>query len=178
MIPRLRLFLWKLVQNALPLAKVLNHRLSTGDPYCQTCKQEEESTQHLLFSCPFSKACWFAGPLPLQTDQFVQMEDTKEAIKALAQITSDEDWSSITCVIWAIWRCRNDQTYSAKQATFSQFKSYFTAIWLETSIMAWGLHKSVQLLQEAPIEDADHMLHCQVDGSWIANWEGGIGQII
>lgn len=50
-LPRLRLFLWKLMHGALPLAKILHARISRGDPTCAVCGQGEEDVIHMLFSC-------------------------------------------------------------------------------------------------------------------------------
>lgn len=53
--PRVRIFLWKVVQRGLPFAATLARRLSTGDPICVVCGNEEEDENHLIFRCAFAK---------------------------------------------------------------------------------------------------------------------------
>lgn len=60
-LPRIRMFLWKLMHNALPLAKIIHARISKGDPTCAVCGQGEEDLIHMLFLCPFARACCLMG---------------------------------------------------------------------------------------------------------------------
>lgn len=66
-VPRVRLLLWKLLHNVLPLSKILNTRTGRGDPYCATCGDMEEDVMHFAFHCPFIRMCWFTRPLQLSS---------------------------------------------------------------------------------------------------------------
>lgn len=55
--PRMHLFIWKLIHRALPLMKILSDRTGTGDPLCATYGYASEDVMHLLFGCAFSRAC-------------------------------------------------------------------------------------------------------------------------
>lgn len=67
-VPRVRIFLWKLMRNALPLAGILASKIHTIDPTCATCGFGDEQVPHLLFTCPFSRACWFSCSLNIRSD--------------------------------------------------------------------------------------------------------------
>lgn len=66
-LPRIRVFLWKLLHRALPLAKIMHRRFPAQSPICVVCGCQEEDVSHLLHFCPFSRACFLAGPLGLRT---------------------------------------------------------------------------------------------------------------
>lgn len=55
--PRIRLFIWKLIQNALPVGAVIKARTSNRDPACQTCANVEEDVVHMAFHCPLARSC-------------------------------------------------------------------------------------------------------------------------
>lgn len=62
-LPRIRIFLWKLMHGALPLAKILATRTSRGEPTCTVCNQGDEDVLHMLFWCPFCKSLLAAWTL-------------------------------------------------------------------------------------------------------------------
>lgn len=98
---------------------------------------------------------------------------------ALAHITSDGEWATVCCTIWAIWRCRNDHAYSAKEASFLKFSSYLSVVMTESKIREGGalkLRNGIDLGQNVEIEQQMEYT-CQVDGSWISNWDRGIGLV-
>lgn len=68
LLPRIRLFVWKLSKGALPLAGIISARIKTTDPTCTVCGTDKEDVPHLLFNCPFARGCWYASPLALRSD--------------------------------------------------------------------------------------------------------------
>lgn len=76
-LPRIRMFLWKVMHGALPLAKILHTRISRGDPNCLMCCQGEEDMMHMLFLCPFARACWLMGPLAIRTENLPSLLQNK-----------------------------------------------------------------------------------------------------
>jgi zinc-binding in reverse transcriptase len=46
-LPRVKVFLWKVGQNALPVMAVLQRRISIISPLCQICGSENESIWHM-----------------------------------------------------------------------------------------------------------------------------------
>lgn len=68
-VPRVRLFIWKIMQNGLPLSKTITHRIGKGDSTCLLCNRGEEDGFHLFFGCDFARACWFSSPPSIRSDQ-------------------------------------------------------------------------------------------------------------
>lgn len=60
--PKLRVFLWSIIQNALSLGENLQRRGVTTDVVCPRCKATE-TTMHTFFLCPFTKEVWRQIPL-------------------------------------------------------------------------------------------------------------------
>lgn len=52
-VPRVRLFLWRALQNGLTTTHEMARRIRTIRPVCPHCSQENEFTMHLLFFLPY-----------------------------------------------------------------------------------------------------------------------------
>lgn len=62
--PKVKLFLWKALQGALPTSQQLQDRHISVDLACVKCG-EPESILHLLFHCPFAQQVWAQAPSKL-----------------------------------------------------------------------------------------------------------------
>ncbi|XP_040987665.1 uncharacterized protein LOC121235382 [Juglans microcarpa x Juglans regia] len=51
-------FLWRAYQEALPTQSNLFKKKIVSDPICSICNREEESVQHVLWSCEVAKDVW------------------------------------------------------------------------------------------------------------------------
>lgn len=168
--PRIRLFFWKLINNALPLSSILAHRMRRGDPTCLICGQHDESVTHMLLTCPFARSCWMSSPVPLRTENLNM--PVKELILMLDKLLSDEQWTACTNVAWAIWRCRNDHAYSGSRPTRGKFISYLAKIQSETGLAATATRSKEGMGEVCNTEEA---IRCYVDGSWSDSWQAGAG---
>jgi hypothetical protein len=54
----LQVFLWKACHDILPSRVNLHCRKLIEDPLCPLCLQEEETTGHILWSCPSAQDVW------------------------------------------------------------------------------------------------------------------------
>ena len=54
-------FLWRLCTNSLVTNMNLYKRKVRQDPVCAICKKEEETVEHLCFTCEWTALVWFAG---------------------------------------------------------------------------------------------------------------------
>jgi len=53
--PKIKLFLWRILSAALPVADQILRRGMNVDPCCQICGQEGESINHVLFTCSVAR---------------------------------------------------------------------------------------------------------------------------
>ena len=53
--PKIRTFIWWACSNCLPTRDNLHHRRVRVELTCELCKQEPETTTHILWTCPFAR---------------------------------------------------------------------------------------------------------------------------
>ncbi|XP_078175199.1 uncharacterized protein LOC144568705 [Carex rostrata] len=177
-LPRIRVFIWKLLHGALPLAKNLASRTSRGDPTCVVCQHDDEDVLHMLFMCPFARACWLRGPLALRTDRLSC--DLPSIFTWIFDHSSEETWTDMANTAWAVWRCRNEKVYGGKVPTFERFQQILNLISREARIVAVAhLKKGARVEEEgAQVSSSLKVYRCMVDGSWKPPWRGGIGFVV
>ncbi|XP_042983410.1 uncharacterized protein LOC122312832 [Carya illinoinensis] len=76
---RLKLLLWKVLNNILPTRSLLKNCLSLSESQVNypICDSEEENVNHLFLNCTFSKVLWRLSPLPLDISKFASIGITK-----------------------------------------------------------------------------------------------------
>ena len=60
---KIKLFIWKCIQGALPVREAVSRRTRIGDPICRTCGEAQETSEHLLLTCPHTADIWKASPI-------------------------------------------------------------------------------------------------------------------
>ena len=70
--PKIKFFMWKLVNSFLPTRKALQGKGIQCEVWCAICEEREESIQHLFFNCSISKEIWrlFHIDMPRQCESF------------------------------------------------------------------------------------------------------------
>lgn len=106
-IPRIRLFIWKLVQKALPTNSRLaahNSEISAECPLCDN--QVSETENHLFRKCHFARSIWFGCDLNTVNSQI----NTNSIVKWVEIWISDPKYSKIceqiATIIWFLWKYR------------------------------------------------------------------------
>lgn len=178
--PRIRIFIWKLIRKALPLGATLASRGIQVDTICAICAECEEDTNHMAFLCPFARACWYSSNLGITSHSLTApMVDT---LTEMIEVIDENQWTEIVNSIWALWRCRNDATYGGNKPEIQSFRDYYARIQQESQLI--GTARQPRKRQEDNLipggSDDNQMgrVKCWVDGSWIRNWNGGIGAVI
>ncbi|KAJ4789072.1 RNA-directed DNA polymerase (reverse transcriptase)-related family protein [Rhynchospora pubera] len=104
LIPRVRLFLWKLVNNALPVTGTCASRLRKPVPLCEVCNLQPDLPPHALFQCPFAETFWFASPFCMRT-QCLPF-DVKELVFTVCQSLQGSMFVGFAYHLWALWKTR------------------------------------------------------------------------
>ncbi|GMY29521.1 putative ribonuclease h protein [Fagus crenata] len=99
-------FLWRACQEALPTKFHLHKRHIIKEPHCVFCSQAEETTSHVLWACPFANSVWSLMGRQLQkctisSEEFFLITSH---IMTLLPKSELELWAT---TMWALWNARN-----------------------------------------------------------------------
>ncbi|CAL9232629.1 unnamed protein product [Arabidopsis halleri] len=109
--PKIRHFLWRGLSGALATATQLRTRTIPADPVCQKCCQEEETVNHILFTCPFANAVWrHVYSLVGQIRFSFSLEDNLRRLLLRATHPSLNTSQRLVpfWIMWRLWKSRND----------------------------------------------------------------------
>lgn len=73
-IPKIKVFMWTLCQNALPTSENLRRRKIAPEATCQLCKKDPETEEHLFLLCPRS-----SNPRASRSTPLVHVESKKRS---------------------------------------------------------------------------------------------------
>ncbi|KAJ1687788.1 hypothetical protein LUZ63_019178 [Rhynchospora breviuscula] len=103
--PKIKIFLWRLLQRGLPMAVNMHVRLPNFPPICQRCHQENEFETHCLFFCSTSRQVWFGSALGIRVHDLPL--NIEPAIQQIAGSLDEEGMKMFATTIWEIWKERN-----------------------------------------------------------------------
>ena len=104
--PKIKIFAWKVVNHALPVASALHKRKIVDSASCSRCKMAWESIGHALFTCKHAKTVWKNTPFRIDFSAAHRMMQGDYLIH-LAGTNTKMDFKSLICVMWCIWYNRN-----------------------------------------------------------------------
>ena len=107
--PKLKIFLWQLCHNALPVKGTLFRRGLQIDPLCQACSADIEDIDHIFIHCPMAKRVWDMAITHqwLPTMPFNQpATGLRDELHIMAQ--NKFPWlSRVVLLLWSLWKSRN-----------------------------------------------------------------------
>ncbi|KAM2248449.1 hypothetical protein ACFX1S_003458 [Malus domestica] len=89
----------------------LFNRRVVQNPLCPLCKEFPESTEHVLFLCPWTIGVWFASSLNYRLDRasITTFDEWWSALKRTMGVNTDsQSWVYIAAsfICWEIWKSR------------------------------------------------------------------------
>ena len=119
--PKLKIFLWKLANRALPVGEALARRGIAATTSCKKCGANE-SEIHTFFQCPFAKKVWDLLPAMHKPSEATPtilslIENSKRMITLPPTGVSKPlfPW-----LLWNLWTCRNQLLFEDKKFTESE----------------------------------------------------------
>lgn len=108
---KIKIFIWKAMCGAIPMAERLNTRGMEVDQRCHLCGLEGESINNVLFTCSLSCQIWALSSLPLPEDGF----DPRSIYQNLHHVllmcknfrVPIEVRRSPPWILWSLWKNRN-----------------------------------------------------------------------
>ncbi|KAJ4794628.1 RNA-directed DNA polymerase (reverse transcriptase)-related family protein [Rhynchospora pubera] len=174
--PKIKVFMWRLLSDGLPLAQNLHNRIQSISPMCVRCNQENEYATHCFFFCQGSRMVWFAGSLGISTDSLPL--NVCEALHMITQQMNEENIRIFCLTLWEIWLARNDLVFQHRR---------FDPIAICKKVQAMGhaiegargenleLH---QLVERVPYELSVDEWQVLVDASWDTSQRAGSACVI
>jgi len=80
---------------------------------CALCDSNDEDNLHLLFKCPGSYNMWSMCIFDSANDNTINQEQVvPHIVYQLLQVLSSEEASLFSCVLWSIWKQRNNKIWN------------------------------------------------------------------
>ncbi|XP_072952512.1 uncharacterized protein [Typha angustifolia] len=113
--PRIRVFCWKLLWGRL-LTRAYLHYLHIGpEDRCAMCGLFSETSEHLLFSCRYSREVW---AILGTRERLVAADIDQDWITKEWGAGAEEDGRAkglIACTLWSLWKSRNGVVFREKR---------------------------------------------------------------
>ena len=133
--PRIKFFLWLLLQDRVWTATRLQLRGWENNYFCALCERNLETAVHLFTECPFAREVWtmvatWSSCLNLQPEGWNDYSDMEEWFFAITSIGTKAAHSLAMLTTWHIWKERNaivfQQNHSTVQALFAKIKDEYS----------------------------------------------------
>ncbi|KAG7576033.1 Ribonuclease H domain [Arabidopsis thaliana x Arabidopsis arenosa] len=112
---KLKVFMWKAISGAIPVADKLASRGISLDSRCQVCGLEGESINHLLFVCTLARQVWAMMGIPSPVNGFVDhaLFHNLHYVLMLAKNPKVQinNRRAIPWILWLLWKNRNNLVF-------------------------------------------------------------------
>lgn len=171
---KIKHFLWQALSNSIAAASLLVDRHCSHDRSCQRCGSEEESVNHILFTCPPALQTWALSDILTIPGSFPSTSLYEKFDYLLLRAKrSGATISMLSCfpwITWFIWKARNDKVFNGKDILQQDTLSH--------SIQEAEEWKVAQVIQHtAPMTETHGsseddrtepcLPRCQVVASWV-----------
>lgn len=117
--PKIKIFMWKAMSNALAVSDELSARGMKVDPRCQRCGENGESINHVLFSCPAARVVWAISGFPFPPRGF-EHHNLFENFEYLFSCGNDtkvpkEIGGAFPWILWTLWKNKNAFIFEGKE---------------------------------------------------------------
>ncbi|KAJ1688968.1 hypothetical protein LUZ63_013123 [Rhynchospora breviuscula] len=168
--PRARVFMWKVVHEALPVDGILSRKLGKPPQGCGLCGSPDESVVHSLFKCPRAMQMWLTSMFGLRTD--ILPDSAMELTSLLLSSLVPAQIAHFISTTWQFWKCRCKEVFEGKK--FSPHQVWKNAQgWTDLFVLVSGASLQYQGVFSSLPTNVQYM--CYTDGSWLHGGIGGAG---
>lgn len=116
--PKLKLFMWLILQNKAPTWENLQKHSFTRPSRCALCKSEEETNTHLFLDCTFTKSIWLEISRSLGPSLIWNGTNILEALQFWLAEQQNQNYKVLPLMVgWEIWLARNHAIFEDKPRT-------------------------------------------------------------
>ena len=101
--PKIRIFLWRAVNNFLPTKRELKRRHVEQEDFCETCGEEGETLFHVAFKCPLARRFWQSAKdlVGIKIPALHPATWTRDLLSPDKVLNTDA--AMIICGVWSLW---------------------------------------------------------------------------
>uniref|UniRef100_A0A803PZ39 Reverse transcriptase domain-containing protein n=1 Tax=Cannabis sativa TaxID=3483 RepID=A0A803PZ39_CANSA len=107
MAPKVMIFAWTAIQNALPVPAELFKKKSLTSASCSLCLNAWEFVGHAMFSCKHARQVWKIVGFAFNYKAAVSMK-AEDFLFQLSECYTKSELETIFCTMWSIWSDRNN----------------------------------------------------------------------
>ncbi|XP_027184267.1 uncharacterized protein LOC113782585 [Coffea eugenioides] len=112
-----KLFVWKILNRALPCREVVHKRTGKGDLICKRCGENTETVEHIFFQCKQAQMIWRMAPLQWDglkehTPDFSRWWSSLMEVQVRKE--GREHINLTVEILWQIWKARNEAEFEGK----------------------------------------------------------------
>lgn len=175
--PKVKVFAWRFLREALPSSLTLNQRISDIPAACCRCGTPE-SDLHLFFLCPFSRLTWMISSYHFDIDRF-QASSRLSLIIAFTVNNGPSriNLSNLFIIMWQLWKARNGFKFQGTFKEPSQVSYLADALISSFSQISSQFSLQDNEQSEAGTRRMDTIpngIKCYLDAAW-DNGQTGIG---
>ncbi|CAL1397909.1 unnamed protein product [Linum trigynum] len=113
--PKLKVFLWQILNRALPTMEALIEKKVQVLPRCPVCWDAPETMEHLFLYCPVARALWDYSGLEYLGEGLPRHTFSLFLKRLLGLIHQPSVVMAVVAILWRIWRSRNWVVFEGKQ---------------------------------------------------------------
>jgi len=115
-IPRHKDFLWRILNDSVPVKSALNTKGILTDMFCLRCCTKMETLNHTFMECNFARKVWFGWNLTIKFPESSEY-DFKDWLINLISTTNSETIIYATSITYNLWFSRNKFLFENTKVT-------------------------------------------------------------
>ncbi|XP_027178118.1 uncharacterized protein LOC113777281 [Coffea eugenioides] len=156
---KIKVFIWKCMNNALPVRELIYDRTKLGEPICTGCGEGEETVEHLLFHCKNAEQVWNISPV-----QWEGVADQRGCFRrwwsALLGARARQGGLEHICltanILWQLWKARNERVFKEKNKLPLQVIQKAMQEWMEHREAMEGIRKESITETFDAVDESEH----------------------
>lgn len=181
-LPKLKHFLWKIMNKALPVGEALSSRGIIGNTICKRCG-DPETELHVLLQCSIARSVWDLAPLLHKPEPLIISSPT--LLLQACRLTTCLPPTGISTplypwILWNLWTGRNkllfeDRTFTAEEIVGKAITE--ARSWQNAQLPVPTPPQKARFIAPTSHLDPD-TIKCFFDASWLASsGAGGLGWV-
>lgn len=172
--PRVKIFFWKCMHNALPTGAALTKRIHSITPACKICNAPSEDIVHALFLCDHARAVWYMS-LGLRTD--ITRMNFKHILHLLWNGLDASKLAQFLSIAWHIWKARCSALFADKPCQPCKVVAESHNL-IQMCNNGIGIRMLVTGKEQIQKSSCSEGILCWVDGSFDNSDQGGAAHIV